>query len=131
MHSPEVVREMIYDVEPTAEGALWTVVDSGTPLKRGSTLESFVAAPPSIPVASLVVHEQVGLLPPGRMLKDLSSDDEHDHNRWWKDSDRHARRLHWGFDAAASQPPGDQRRRAYLGHFQRELGGKLPYWAGK
>lgn len=130
-NAPKTKRQMIYDIEPTPAGVLWTVVDSGSPLEPGSTLEYFVAAHPTVPGASLVVHEQVGLLPPGRMLKYLSSDDSNGRNRWWKDSNRHARRVHWAFEVAASEPPGDERRRAYIAHFQREFGGKVPIWAGK
>lgn len=128
---PKAKRTMIYEIEPTAQGALWTVVDSGTPLEAGSTLEFVVVPHPSMPGASLVVHEQTGLVPQGRMLKYMTSDDKEGRNRWWKDCNRHARRLHWAMEAACSQPPGDERRRAYVGHFQREFGGKVPFWAGR
>jgi hypothetical protein len=90
-----------------------------------------VQAHPTIPGACLVAHRQVGLMPAGRMLKYLSSEDSEGRNRWWKDCNRHARRLHWAIDAAASEPPGREREGAYVAHYQREFRGKAPSWAGR
>jgi hypothetical protein len=127
--STKAKRQMTYDVTPRADGVTWTVVDSGTPLQRGSFLELIVAPHPTIPGASLVVHHQVGLVPAGRMLNYLASDDKEGRNRWWKDCNRHARRLHWAIDAAVANPPGEQRRSAYVASYQREFRGKSPVWA--
>ena len=129
--APKAKRQMIYDVEPSAGGATWTVVESGSPLLPGSLLQLMVEPHPTIPGACLVVHRQLGLMPSGRMLKYLCSDDSEGRNRWWKDCNRHARRLHWALDAAASQPPGEERRGAYVAHYQREFHGKAPPWAGR
>ncbi len=122
-------RTMVYAIAPDDEGARWTVVESGSPLQPGSSIEFIVAPHPVIPDASLVAHVQTGLLGPGRMLRYLSAEDSDGRNRWWKDSNRHARRIHWAIDAAVTQPPGRERQHVYIGHFQREFGGKVPVWA--
>lgn len=127
--APKSKRTMTYTVETTPTGARWVVVDSGTPLLAGSSLTFEVMPHPSIEGASLVVHRQVGFLDGGRMLKYLASDDSKGQNRWWKDSNRHARRLQWALDAAITDPPGSERERAYIAHYQREFRGKVPYWA--
>jgi hypothetical protein len=126
---PKVKRQMRYDVVPGPSGVTWTVTESGTPLQPGSVLELSVVAHPTVPGASLVAHRQVGLLPQGRMLKYLGSEDKEGRNRWWKDSNRHARRLHWAIDAACAQPPGTERVSVYVAHHQREFRGKSPSWS--
>ena len=37
--------------------------------------------------------------------------------------------FHWAFLAALSYPPGKDRKAAYLDDYQRDSGGRLPYWA--
>jgi hypothetical protein len=128
--APKAKRTMVYDVEVREDGARWRVVDSGTPLQAGSYLELVVSPHPTVPGASLVVHRQVGFVPDqGRMTKYLTSDDDNGTNRWWKDSNRHARRLHWAIDAAIRNPPGRDRKAAYAASYQREFRGKVPWWA--
>lgn len=129
--APKAKRQMIYTVEPADAGVRWTVVDSGTQLEPGSLVELTVAPHPVLAGASLVVHRQVGLVPPGRMLKYLSSIDKKGRNRWWADCNRHARRLHWAIDAVLSESAPAERRGVYIGHFQREFHGEVPYWAAR
>jgi hypothetical protein len=128
--SPKPKRVMTYEITPSASGVEWRVLDSGTQIEPDSSLVFEVAPHPKIPGASLVVHRQFGLLPDeGRLQKYLASDDKEGRNRWWKDSNRHAKRLHWAIDAALAWPPGAERKKAYVESYQREFGGKLPYWA--
>jgi len=105
--SPKPKRVMTYEITPSASGVEWRVLDSGTQIEPDSTITLEVAAHPKMPGASLVVHRQFGLLPDeGRLQKYLASDDTEGRNRWWKDSNRHARRLHWAIEAALEWPRG-------------------------
>jgi hypothetical protein len=128
--SAKAKRTMIYEVEIAGSVTTWRVVDSGSPLEPDSSVSYEVVAHPALEGACLVIHRQLGLLPDsGRMTKYLSSDDDRGRNRWWKDSNRHARRIHWAFDAALRAPAGKDRQQLYLEHYQREFGAAIPYWA--
>ena len=128
--SPKPKRTLVYQVAQSGETTTWSVVDSTTPLHDDSHLSFEVVPHPTIAGACIVLHQQLGLLPAsGRMVKYLESDDSKGQNRWWKDSMRHARRVHWAFDAAVRHPPGQERKATYIEHFQREFNGELPWWA--
>lgn len=130
--SPKAKRTMTYDVETSGATTTWRVVESRTSLRRGSSVSFEIAPHPSLADASLIVHRQLGLLPKGdRMTSYLAADDDKGRDRWWKDANRHARRLHWAMDAALRFPPGGDRNGHYVENYQREFMGKIPWWAAR
>ena len=42
-------------------------------------------------------------------------------NRYWKDANKHARRLHWAMDAALTHAPGRDREALYLDRYAMEF----------
>ena len=99
-------------------------------LESGSSVGWEAHAHPSREGQSIVVHRQRGELSGrGRLSNYLDSTDKQGRNRYWKDANKHARRLHWAMDAALSHPPGRDREALYLDRFAAEFNGGVPYWA--
>lgn len=129
--SARKARETLtYDVEHSGDGTTWWLASSKKALKSGSSLAWEIVPHPDDPERSLVIHRQTGRLSgKGRLSNYLDSTDKQGRNRYWKDANKHARRIHWAMDAALTHPPGRDREALYLDRYAAEFGGGLPYWA--
>ena len=129
--SAQRTRQMLsYTVSHSATGTTWTLASDERALEAGSTLSWEVQPLPGDPKSSLVIHRQEGRLSGrGRLSNYLDSDDKSGRNRYWKDANKHARRLHWAMDAALLHPPGREREAVYLDRYAMEFDGGAPYWA--
>jgi hypothetical protein len=121
---------LTYDVAFAGPVTTWSLTSKRHALLPGSTLAWEVVAIDGEPDRSLVIHRQSGHLSgKGRLSSYLDSSDKQGRNRYWKDANKHARRLHWAMDAALSHPPGQDREARYLDSYASEFGGAIPYWA--
>lgn len=129
--SPRTRETLAYTVAHSDRGTTWTLSSDERALEAGSQLAwEVVPLPGSEGRRSLVVHRQEGRLSGrGRLSKYLDSEDKHGRNRFWKDANKHARRLHWAMDAALTHPPGRDREARYLDRYAVEFDGGTPYWA--
>ena len=129
--SPRTRELLAYTVAHSDDGTTWTLSSDERALEAGSTLSwKVVPVPGEKPGRSLVVHRQEGRLSGrGRLSRYLDSDDKQGRNRYWKDANKHARRLHWAMDAALTHPPGGDREALYLDRYAMEFDGGTPYWA--
>lgn len=129
--SSKRARETLtYDVVLAGPVTTWSLTTRKHALAEGSTLSWEVLPVPGDENRSFVIHRQTGHLSgKGRMSNYLDSDDKQGTNRYWKDANKHARRLHWAMDAALTHPPGRDRKDVYLDRYAADFNGGVPYWA--
>ncbi|MEM7248494.1 MAG: hypothetical protein AAF533_24390 [Acidobacteriota bacterium] len=126
--SPKAQRILPYRVSHADDVLAWTLETNGTPIKAGSSV-SFEVRPGPDGQGTLLLHRQSVRLPSrGRLTKYLRSHDKKGRHRFWKDVDKHARRMHWAMVAALVHPAGTDRQALYVEHYQRDFGG-VPWWA--
>ncbi len=121
---------LTYDIEFADSMTTWRLISRKKALEPGSTLTWEVLALAGDETRSLVIHRQRGHLSgKGRLSNYLDSTDKQGRNRYWKDANKHARRLHWAMDAALTHPPGRDCKALYLDRYATEFNGGVPYWA--
>jgi hypothetical protein len=128
--SPRTKDRLEYEVQSDASGTRWLLRETPSPFQPDSFVAWEVVDHPTRKDSCVILHRQEGLLPlKGKLSKYLDSSDKKNRSRFWKDANKQARRFHWAFLAALSYPPGKDRKAAYLDDYQRDSGGRLPYWA--